>query len=106
MVAVLRIVPLVVTDNPLVATDGCFRVRLIVVERSGSGKDIVMVSVMTGLARWNDATGGGNSTTVRRHRLGVMTIHLVSCRGRKKMLRRRNAKELAEKIAAMDGGII
>ena len=76
MVAVLRIVSLVVADSFLVATDGWFQVGIIILESSGSGRNIVVISVMACLLGWNHADGGGNSTADRGHRLGVQSVHL------------------------------
>jgi hypothetical protein len=99
MIAILRIVSLVVTDNSLVTTKRWSQVKLIVFESSGSGRDIVVVSVFACLTRWNNRDGGGNIATDRRHTRWVKVIHLVvGARG--------NAHEVAEKRALINSGLI
>jgi hypothetical protein len=99
IIAVLRIVSLVVTDNSLVTTKRWSQVKLIVFESSGSGRDIVVVSVFACLTRWSNRDGGGYIATDRRHAWWVKSIHLVvGARG--------NAQEVAEKRAVMNSGLI
>jgi hypothetical protein len=88
-----------VTDNSLVTTKRWSQVKLIVFESSGSGRDIVVVSVFACLTRWSNRDGGGYIATDRRHAWWVKSIHLVvGARG--------NAQEVAEKRAVMNSGLI
>jgi hypothetical protein len=99
IIAVLRIVSLVVTDNSLVTTKRWFQIRLIEFESSESGRHIVIVSVFACLTRWNNRDGGGNLATDRRHTRWAKSIHLVvGARG--------DAQEVAEKRALINCGLI
>jgi hypothetical protein len=89
MIAVLRIVSLVVTDNFLVTTKRRFQVRIIVFKSSRSSRHIVMVSVFACLMRWNNWDGGSNMATDRKHTRWVKSIH----RGGRAEMRKNSLRE-------------
>lgn len=77
MVAILRVMSFVLADSSLVAKNGWLQVRIIVIQSSGSSRNIIIISVVACLAVWNHANGGGNIAADSRHPLGVKSAHLV-----------------------------